>query len=478
MRTLILYSSSSTFRPRSVIASLACDERKKGHKVTVLEIGEFSYVTQDLPPRWFARLMGHDVYVGALDAVLAKNQVEYLHLARPHHTREPLPPHVVPELEDAVFSELVTYLRTDEPDVDSWFTRYTARKMREAATPLYAALSEFLTLHNFERAIVPNGRVPDQRLALLACKNSGVPVEYYEIGRARENSYYLGSTQVHDRDGTQREVHAKTAHLSDSEAAGLANEWLATRMGTGLSIHPYNKNWKPKGASSSEKTSERSKAVFFSSSVDEFASYGGSWKKHLWSDQYDAFAEILTHLTRRSVDCVLRIHPNLQNKSRRYVAKELSRIREIKNQFPSLTVLGHMDSTNSYDLLEQADMVIIGRSTLGLEANASGKCVWTTTAARYDDVADVRNLLKSGDVTAESLEPWEVDPRGAQRFVAYWMIHDTPFSFDESMWCTWDSLKTPTRLRLGNLLIRNSLPHKIHLVMSELSKWNNGRLAP
>jgi hypothetical protein len=104
--------------------------------------------------------------------------------------------------------------------------------------------------------------------------------------------------------------------------------------------------------------------------------------------------------------------------------------------------------------------------------------VRTTTAARYDDVADVRTLLKSGDVTAGSLEPWEVDPRGAQRFVAYWMIHDTPFSFDESEWCTWDSLKTPTRLRLGNLLIRNSLPHKIHLVMSELSKWNNRRLAP
>lgn len=477
MKTLILYSTSSTFRPRSVIASLSSDEQKKGHEVTVLDIGEFSYVTQDLPPAWFARMMGHRVHRGALNAVFAANNVAYSRLAQPTSDSGPLPRAVNDELDDAVFSELVTYLNTDEPNFDQWFTRYTAKKMRQTAAPLYSTLREFLDPHGFERALVPNGRVPDQRMALLACQDAGIPVEYYEIGRARENSYYLGATQVHDRDATQKEVHPKTAHLSEKQIKKMANDWLATRMGTGLSIHPYNKNWNTKKTLDGTSPTSRPTAVFFSSSVDEFASYGGSWKKHTWSDQYEAFAAILAELSNRDIDCVLRVHPNLQNKSREYVRRELSRIRAVGDQFPALTVLGHMDRTNSYELLERADMIFVGRSTLGLEASALGKCVWMTTAARYDDIADVRSLLDPADVTPQALTPWVVNPSGAHRFVAYWVTQDNSFSFGESQWCSWDSLQTPTRLRLGNLLVKNSLPHKLHLLRLELTKWRNRKVA-
>jgi len=476
VKTLILYSSSSTFRPRSVVSSLSVDQRQEGHDVTVLDIGDFSYVTQDLPPAWFARIMGHRVHRRALETVFARNTIEYLRLRRSPIGASDLPEHVVRELDDAVFSELVTYLRTDKPDFTKWFTSYSARQLKQAATPLYEELRGFLNGRNFDRALIPNGRVPDQRMALLACQDSGVSVQYYEIGRARENSYYLGSAQVHDRDLTQAEVYPTTSHLSNAEVSGLAKEWLGTRMGSGLSIHPYNRNWDSKGTYNRATPSQNLTAVFFSSSVDEFASYGGSWKKHSWSDQYQAFEAILSHFSNKEIDCVLRIHPNLQNKSRSYVREELGRIRDLQVRFPALRVIGHMDRTNSYDLLEQADMIFVGRSTLGLEASALGKCVWTTTAARYDDIADVRRILNPSDITATYLDPWVVDPSGAQRFVAYWMIHDHLFRFGESEWSTWDSLKAPTRLRLGNLLVKNSLPHKVHLVLSEFSTWSNKKV--
>jgi hypothetical protein len=39
-----------------------------------------------------------------------------------------------------------------------------------------------------------------------------------------------------------------------------------------------------------------SRAVFFSSSVDEFASYGVAWKLDHWGNQYEAFDAIMSVL--------------------------------------------------------------------------------------------------------------------------------------------------------------------------------------
>ena len=109
MKTLVLFSTSSTYRPRSVVASLAADQAALGNQVTVLDMSEFSYVTQDLPPRWFARLCGHDVHPNALEDVLAAEGIEYKKLLRsPLIKGKSLPPLVTKEFDDAIFSELVT----------------------------------------------------------------------------------------------------------------------------------------------------------------------------------------------------------------------------------------------------------------------------------------------------------------------------------------------------------------------------------
>jgi hypothetical protein len=478
MRTLVLFSTSSTYRPRSVVASLAADQAALGSQVTVLDVIEFSYVTQDLPPRWFARLCGQDVYPNALEEVLAVEGVVYKKLPRsPLVKGKPLPPLVAKEFNDAVFSELITYLLTDTPDHNNWFTRYTENKLREISRPLYWELREFLSKNPFDQVFVPNGRVPDQRLALIACQEMGLPLKYYEIGRALENSYYTGDQQVHDREGTQAEVFEKTQDLSAEEMRSMARDWLTTRMTTGLAIHPFNKDWAPgKESQPDSGTAGLETAVFFSSSVDEFASYGGSWKSDSWDDQYQAFEAILGKLQTRAVRCILRVHPNLQNKSRSYVKREIRRIKELQARFPGTVVLSHTDATSSYDLVKSADYIFVGRSTLGLEASCLGKCVWTTTAARYDTIADVRQLLHPESITEDVLTPWAVDTAGAERFVAYWVTQDHTFRYGEHNWSTWDTLRSPLSMKIGNLFIKNSLPHKVHLIRLEINRWLNRRL--
>jgi hypothetical protein len=252
---------------------------------------------------------------------------------------------------------------------------------------------------------------------------------------------------------------------------------METRTGTGLAIHPYNSGWVELEADSSSRVSGlRPLAVFFSSSVDEFASYGGSWASHQWNDQYEAFEAIIGLLQSQGVRCVLRLHPNLVNKNRHYVDREISRVRLLKQRHSATEILSHTDTTNSYALLKAADYVIVGRSTLGLEASCLGKCVWTTTAARYDDIADVKRIFGAEDVTPHNLSLWQVNPLGAGRFVSYWVIQDHPFRYGENEWATWDSLRTPLSMKIGSLLVKNSLAHKLHLIRLEYVRQRNRRV--
>lgn len=439
--------------------------------VTVLDISSYSYVNQDLAPSWFARLFGQKVYPNALQCILNENGIPFVPLIS-EGDEEDLPPDVMRQFDEAVFSEMVTYFRTNQLEARNFSHRITEERIRARAKPIFTSLCKFLTNLQFERVLVPNGRASSTRLSMLACKQVGVKVEYFEIGRALENSYYLGTQQIHDREGTQSEVEGVTGHLSVAQIQSRANAWLAIRMTSGLAIHPYGSKWRDMKMMP-ENVSPRSIAAFFSSSVDELTSYGERWQTDYWSDQYEAFDSIIRILTERGVTCVLRIHPNLVNKSSKIVRQEFARIRELRKAYPKLHVISPTDPTNSYDLLRLSKYVVVGRSTLGLEGSCLGKCVWVTSATRYDAIADVKRALSPSEVSAKHLRPWSVDPLGAQRFVSYWVEQDHVFRYGEEHWSTWDSLKPPITMRIGNLFVKNSLFHKYHLLRLEATKLMN-----
>lgn len=475
MKTLVVFSRSSTQRPRSVGASLAQWLIDHGDEVTLLDVTDFSYANQDLPPRWFARLRGHDVYPGAFRRALDTMGARYLALRYTGHQQPDLPAPVASELTDAVFSDLVTYLRSDDIDITRGHARRVSRVMTKKATELYFALTELLGGETFDQVYVPNGRVPEQRLALEACKSRSVPVLYYEIGRARPHAFYAGKTQVHDREATQAEIPEVLDGLSPDEIEKLATQWLEERTSAGSVLNVYSAGWHQ---ADNTTPSSSSRAVFFSSSVDEFASYGAAWKLDQWDSQYQAFDAIMTVLQGQGVACTLRVHPNLTNKSPEYFGREVAEIHRLARQHPDLRVLWHNEPVNSYCLVAESEFIFVGRSTLGLESSLMGKCVWTTTAARYDTVADIRQVMSPHDVTEENLSLWSVDPSGAQRFVAYWAVQDHPFRWGEDSWSTWDSFRTPPGLRWGQLLIRNPLAHKMHVIRLELAKRRNERFHP
>jgi len=140
MSTLICFSLSSTLRPRSVVASLALHELESGSPVAVLDVSRFSYVRQDLPPSWFARFCGQTVHHSALEEFFSQRGVPTAPLTVGEPSRA-LPDHVEREFQDGVWSELVTYVRSDSPNEKSLFVRISAKRIADAARPPNAPTS-------------------------------------------------------------------------------------------------------------------------------------------------------------------------------------------------------------------------------------------------------------------------------------------------------------------------------------------------
>ncbi len=376
----------------------------------------------------------------------------------------------------AIQSELLTYFRLDHIPTSS-----EARSLRlvleKKARETYWSLRQLWEETNPAEVFIPNGRTSRQKASRLVAESLGIPVRLYECGRAQSNAYYLGTTQPHDRIASQAEVGELTSTMSRTKMRDDATTWLNSRMSATGGTNAFSASWTPVGVSSVQKTSA-SRAVFFASSFDEFLAFGPMWTIDEWSSQFEAFDLIMSLLEKRDVEIVLRLHPNLGSKSRKYFLREVTDILELQRRHPSLKIYWHNSSVNSYDLVAGADYVIVERSTIGLEACLMGKPVWVTQATQWDRCADIRQLLKPDDVTESSLALWRPSPLGAQRFVAYWMAQEHPLRFRSEDWASWDPDHAPLSMKFLQLALANSWRHKYRLIALEWNKIVNARFRP
>ena len=470
-RVSVVHYLGATARSLSVVASVVADFRDEGIEVTVVDLERTTTIRQGFPPNFLARLWGHSVKKAAFTDTLRELGASYQFLSVPQDVK-PIPPEHLEPLRVAVESELLTYYRLDHiPGTRE------ARKLKDSlekeTAKTYWALHTLWSEEKPDEALVPNGRTSRQKAARLVAESLNVPVRLYENGRAQRDAYYLGTTQPHDRVASQAEVDSLTSSLEPSTFPSLAKEWLQSRMAGSAGTNAFSTNWS--AMDDSPRSNQDDTAVFFASSFDEFLAFGPMWTIDEWSSQFEAFDLIMTILEKRGVHLILRLHPNLATKSRQYFVREVEEILELQRKHPSLKIHWHNSPVNSYQLVTDADYVIVERSTIGLEASLLGKPVWATQATQWDQVADVRQLLRPSDITDDALTPWEASPLGAQRFVAYWMIQEHPLRYRAGDWASWDPEKASLPMKALQLALPNSWKHKGRLLSLEWSKWRNSR---
>lgn len=476
---LVVFSVSGTREPLSTLATLVAHLQSQGINVSVLDYSSIIQIRHGQPPAWIAALFGIKIHEKSIGEMLGEKKVAFSHLRiRDLPSEFPDPPSVTTiEVHEAAVSGHLTYIRDDQVP-ETQFHRARINFDFINALRSYWWLRDYLEGHpEFTSVAVPNGRVAIQRAFAHAARDSGRKVLFYEIGRARNKAIYVGWHRIHDREATQKEAITATEGMSDMRALDLARDWIAMRRKPSSDINQFAKAWRRPGPSGQVHKSAKT-ATFFSSSADEFSALGSEWKLQEWDDQYTAFGAIASLLEKEGVQCRLRIHPNLTNKSVRHFWSEINKIRALSKAHPNLQVYWPTESVDSYELVEQSDYVVVARSTIGLEASAMGKCVWATTPTRYDLIADIRKVWTSSDVNEKALKLWNVNPVGAARFIAHLVDSDVPFSSEMMQSNQWNSSSPPFVVRLANSFIPQPVSHKFHALKIEISSQILRRLPP
>jgi hypothetical protein len=328
-----------------------------------------------------------------------------------------------------VEAQAKSFFRDTDPNVRSRFYKRYIRKNLERATELYIFLTQYFINEKVTHCVIPNGRYASQKAARYAAEDLKVETSFIEVGTP--NSYYWEPFTVHDRIASQK----KALSFFTGDKTGIWQQeykrWITPRMVKGSSVNDFTSHWADSSAAGiNELKGDRTLNVFFTSSRDEFEALGKDWHLDSWRDQFEAFNEIIQSLRMQDPNClnILRVHPNLLNKSGRHRDSELKRIHWLREQQPELEVIPPDGQINSYDLVAIANRVIVANSTIGMEANSLGKPVWTTAATYFDEAADIRKIWHKAEVTSQNLQIWSVNPEPAQQFIAYLALRERPLN--------------------------------------------------
>ena len=471
----IIHYTGATERTQSVLVSLATDASRAGAEVTVIDIGRTTVIRQGFPPTKVVKALGHTVFDQAFSLILQQSGVRLVGLPFSERAVK-ITQRDRKALDQALESELLTYFRLDHIP-DSREAQGLESALRKAMCDTYDSLFALWSKTPPDRVIIPNGRTSRQKAARLVAERLGLEVLLYENGRATPRSYYLGKTQPHDRIASQEEILGGFPLPKGRALKEKAETWLADRMAISGGTNDFSRGWESPSLEGSP-TSDTPTAVFFPSSFDEFRAFGPMWSIDNWGSQFEAFDLMMNILEDKGVDLVLRLHPNLGSKSRKYFLRETQEVLALQAKHPGLTIHWHNQPANSYDLIRKATYVIVERSTIGLEASVMGKPVWVTQATQWDMIADIRQMLKPADITPTTMDLWKPSPVGAQKFVSYWMAQEHPLHRDWQSWASWNPEHPPMRMKLAQLAIRNSLLHKFRLLRLEVAKWQNHRFVP
>jgi hypothetical protein len=338
-----------------------------------------------------------------------------------------IPAHVISEIEESVESALISRSGNEFPENSKWL-RDKSNKYKVEGVISFNSVQDYLIRNpQITEVAVINGRFPCQRGVIEAAKCANISWGSYERGSYEMAlppfsysakryfsavNYWYAPFPTYARVEKQEAILGMNLSTEQIHSSDVENWFLLRRQAGGT--NRFAEEWKD----TADKKFSKGFAVLFTSSVDEFAELGNSWKEADWKDQWEAFEYLIPLLLSQNYRPVLRVHPNLTNKPAKTRNMTREAINILSNKFPELEVIGPSSPTNSYTLLERADLAIVWISTIGLEASQMGVRTICLSSCEYDLVADVKRWLKEEQVDFEALRNWKVDTTRSLKFIA------------------------------------------------------------
>ena len=297
-------------------------------------------------------------------------------------------------------------LNTPFAEEHVWPIRWV-RKAAESYAWAYDQTQALIDERGITTLVVYNGRFLHDRAAADAAAMRGIPVLFYDSGGA-DTDYDLTLAETHDWADLQQRMKVMYDRWPDGDQDAIGASWFEDRIRhedpelavfVGAQTRGYMVDLPKKDLT----------VAYFGSSGDEMIELDLDWNEFFGS-QENALLQLAGECRKRqNCTLIVRTHPHMRIKP----SQDLESWTKAVNAAAPDLHLGPDSAADSYELVNQADIVFTYGSTVGVEAAFAGKPVVVMGPNAYTDLGCATPVTTTDEIARYLDEPPLANPAGA-----------------------------------------------------------------
>lgn len=302
-----------------------------------------------------------------------------------------------PQILDLLSLSSSCTLHRTESDVE-WFDPEVVATRKSLYAPIshtYHSALAWIEQNRLDAVICFNGRMDLPRAVLYACERAGIPFITHERSWFGDGLHLVPNGNCL----SLRAIHTMVRDFQDrpllQSQANLAGKLAAERFlqQNALEWRLYNQNPEP---ASWPSRSDGQRVLVLPSSRNEFGGHP-EWQSG-WSDNTRALDDLFERFGIAPQQVVVRCHPNWAEKIGRVDGRRSLQVYADWTRRRGIHCIFSDQKDSTYDLIQQADMVVMNGGSSAVEAGACGKQVVCLGPSGYQFAGFVRTFCSPDDL--------------------------------------------------------------------------------
>lgn len=276
----------------------------------------------------------------------------------------------------------------------------------EPIAAVYESAMHWIERNRLDAVICFNGRMDITRALTYACEQARIPYITHErtlFGDGLHLTPNASCLSIAAINKMTRDFENKPLTLSQAKLAGklVSERFLQRNL---LEWRVYNKNPDPTPWPLS---SSGLRILVLPSSRNEFAGHD-EWKSG-WTDNTQALDDLFAAFSIKSEQVVVRCHPNWAENIGKVTGEKSSELYRNWAAKRGIHCIFSEQKASTYDLIQQADMVVMNGGSSAVEAGVCGKQVICLGPVNYENAGFVR-VFRDRESFSNAGALSEIDP--------------------------------------------------------------------
>lgn len=269
------------------------------------------------------------------------------------------------------------------------------KKLYDPIASVHLSAMKWIDSNNLDAVICFNGRMDLTRSVTFACEQKNIPFITHErtwFGDGLQLIPNENCLSLKALDDMVQQFDDKPLTFSQAQLAGklAAERFLQSNT---LEWRLYNKNPEP---APWPLQSKGKRVLVLPSSKNEFAGHA-EWQTG-WLDNTSALDEFFAAFRIKPEDVVIRFHPNWAEKIGSISGQRATKHYTDWSTESGIHFITSEDKANTYDLIQQADIVVLNGGSSAVEAGICGKQVICLGPSSYEKAGFLRVFNNKEDM--------------------------------------------------------------------------------